>query len=230
MALGNLPSTWQGKKLVWVSDVHLGHIRRSSFARRVVKKIESLEPVLVFVGGDLFDGGRTGAAEIMQPFAELAGRFEVLFVTGNHELFSGHNAFVDVVRAAGMTVLNDECIERDGLQIVGIDWSTSRRPERMQEALQRMKLRADRSAILLVHSPDNFKVAQAAGIQLQLSGHTHRGQLWPFGLITRRVYHGFDYGLKKYRDMWVYTSSGTGTWGPPMRLGSPSEIVEITLA
>ena len=229
VALKNLPSNWKGKKLVWVSDVHLGHIRRQRFARRVVKRIEKLAPELVFIGGDLFDGGRINAEAIMQPFTDLASRHDVLFVTGNHELFSGHAAFVAIVRSKGITVLEEEKVERDGLQIAGVGWPASRSSDRMSAALTKMQLDPERSTILLVHSPDQFETAQEAGIALQISGHTHRGQIWPFSLITRRVYHGFDYGLKKYRDMWAYTSSGTGTWGPPMRLGSPSEIVEITL-
>jgi hypothetical protein len=229
VGLLNLPPNWKGKRFVYISDLHLGHIRRERFAGRVVAAIDQLAPEFVCIGGDLFDGTRINAASLIQPLADLARRREVFFVTGNHELFSVYDTFVGIVTAAGMKVLDNEKVEKDGLQLAGISWPGSRRPDHMIATLAKMKLDPSRPTVLLVHSPDRLDIAAQAGIALQISGHTHRGQLWPFSLVADRVYHGFAYGLKKYKNMMVYTCSGTGTWGPPMRLGSPSEIVEITL-
>lgn len=230
VVLPNLPESWRGRTLVFISDLHLGHIRRERFLRRVTATIEQLAPAVVGIGGDLFDGSRINAASLVRPLEQLARRHQTFFITGNHELFSGYQTFVDIVAATGVSVLDDAKQEIDGLQLAGISWPTSRHPNRMAAALDKMQLDRSRSTVLLVHAPDRLDIALKAGVALQISGHTHRGQLWPFNLIADRVYRGFAYGLHPFEHMMVCTCSGTGTWGPPLRLGSRSEIVEITFA
>lgn len=227
--LPNLPETWRHARIVWISDVHLGHINGHRFARRIVNKINRLEPELVCVGGDLYDGGRVDVEQVTQPFRELQSKHGTVFVTGNHELFTGDTRFADAVNSVGMQVLDDQKIEIEGLQVIGIDWHTSRSRDRLGRTLAQLAIDPSRPSLLLIHSPDRIDIAEQAGISLQVSGHTHHGQMWPFSLITKRVYKDFDYGLKQFKNMQVYTSSGTGTWGPPIRLGTRSEIVCFTL-
>ena len=119
-------------------------------------------------------------------------------------------------------------IDLDGLQIIGVDYRDSRREEQFKAILQKIGIDRYRPSILLKHAPFDLKVADENGISLQLSGHTHQGQVFLFRFITSRIYQGYDYGLRKFGDLLVYTSSGAGTWGPPMRLDTVPEIVAIT--
>lgn len=223
--LPNLPAAWRGRTAVWISDLHLGHINRHRFARRVVRRIKKLSPDILFVGGDLFDGVESDLDSLLAPFASLQVPHGSFFVTGNHEEFTDREAFLRPVRESGMRVLDNESVTVDGVRIIGVGFMASRSADRLAGILRDHSGSSSSPAILLKHSPADFEVAEEMGIDLMISGHTHRGQLFPFAAVTRRVYHGFDYGLNRFKRLQVYTSSGTGTWGPPMRLGTQSEIV-----
>jgi hypothetical protein len=132
------------------------------------------------------------------------------------------------VQRAGIRVLYNEMVDLDGLQIIGVDYRDSTREEQLKAILQKMQVDPHRPSILLKHAPLNLEVAREQGISLQLSGHTHQGQVFLFRFITSWVYRGYDYGLKWFGDLLVYTSSGAGTWGPPMRIDTKPEIVVIT--
>ena len=129
--------------------------------------------------------------------------------------------------AAGVRVLSNEKVEVDGLQIIGVPYSNATQKGHLASALQSIRLDRDRASILLVHAPDHPEVAEAAGVSLQLSGHTHLGQFVPWSWFARRMYRQFVYGLSRIGKMQVFTSSGAGTWGPPLRLGSNPEIVML---
>jgi predicted MPP superfamily phosphohydrolase len=128
-----------------------------------------------------------------------------------------------------MRVLDNEKVEVHGLQLVGVHDRETHRPEIFRGILEKAGLDAGRASVLLAHRPENLSVAEEAGISLQLSGHTHRGQFWPWTLVVRRVHQEFAYGLNRFGKMIVFTSSGAGTWGPPFRLGTRSEVVLIRL-
>jgi predicted MPP superfamily phosphohydrolase len=225
----NLPTLWQGKKVVWISDVHMGQILGPQFLTNVVNKINALTPDMVFIGGDLFDG--TGAPDIralIAPLANIKAPQGTYFITGNHEEFGGSNdTFISAVRAIGIKTLIDQMVVVDGLQLVGVDYMNASQREKFQEILERLSLDTKKPSLLLKHEPRDLDIAEGAGISFQISGHTHRAQMWPFRYITQRLYKGYDYGLKPYGKMQVYTSSGVGTWGPPLRVGTVSEIVFI---
>ena len=226
--LPHLPEQWKGKTAVWVSDTHLGQVRGCGFAQYVASRIESLHPDIVFIGGDLFDGVAVDLDQVIEPFSRISVPYGIYFITGNHEEFLDNTPYLQAVRRVGMKVLYNEKVELDGLQIIGVDYRDSRREGDFRTILQRMGIDPHKPGILLKHAPLNLRVAREQGISLQLSGHTHQGQVFLFRFITSMVYQGYDYGLKWFGDLLVYTSSGAGTWGPPMRLDTNPEIVAIT--
>jgi predicted MPP superfamily phosphohydrolase len=225
--LANLPEAWRGRKAALISDVHLGHVRNGNFLRRMVAKILQEMPDAIFIAGDLYDGTAIDAAQAAEPLNQLTAPHGVYFVAGNHEQFGDDNKYLKAVEAAGVRVLSNEKVEVDGLQIVGVPYRNATREEHLQSALKSVRLDRERASILLVHAPDHPAVAEAAGVSLQLSGHTHLGQFIPWNWFARRIYRQFVYGLSRIGKMQVFTSSGAGTWGPPLRLGSNPEIVML---
>jgi predicted MPP superfamily phosphohydrolase len=223
-----LPEQWKGKTAVWVSDTHLGQVRGYGFAQHLAAKIENLHPDVVFVGGDLYDGLAVDLDRVIEPFSKISTPYGIYFITGNHEEFLDNTPYLQAVRRAGIKVLYNEKVELDGLQIIGVDYMDSRREEHFRTILQKMAIDPRKPSILLKHAPLHLQVAREHRISFQLSGHTHQGQVFLFRFITSMVYQGYDYGLKWFGDLLVYTSSGAGTWGPPMRLDTKPEIVVIT--
>jgi hypothetical protein len=223
--LANLPAAWRGRRAALISDLHLGHVRNGSFLRRVVGKISKEKPDAVFIAGDLYDGTAIDARRAAEPLSELVAPHGVYFVAGNHEQFGDDTKYLRAIAAAGVRVLSNEKVEVDGLQIVGVPYRNGAREGQLALALDAIRLDRDRASILLTHAPDHPEIAEAAGVSLQLSGHTHVGQFIPWSWIARRVYRQFVYGLSRIGKMQVFTSSGAGTWGPPLRLGSNPEIV-----
>jgi uncharacterized protein len=224
--LANLPAAWRGRRAALISDVHLGHVRNGSFLRRMVTKILREEPDAIFIAGDLYDGTAIDAGRAAEPLNRLTAPHGVYFVAGNHEQFGDDSKYLHAIAAAGVRVLSNEKVEVDGLQIIGVPYRNAK-DGRLASVLHGIRLDRDRASILLTHAPDRPDIAEAAGVSLQLSGHTHLGQFIPWSWIARRVYRQFVYGLSRIGKMQVFTSSGAGTWGPPLRLGSNSEIVVL---
>ncbi len=225
--LANLPAAWQGRTAALISDLHLGHIRNGSFLRRIVRKVLKHEPDAIFIAGDLYDGTAIDALQAAKPLQQLAAPQGVYFVAGNHEQFGSDSKYLNAVSAAGVRVLSNEKVEVDGLQILGVPYRDAVHQGRFASVLDAMGLDRDRASILLTHAPDHPEIAEAVGVSLQLSGHTHLGQFVPWSWMARRVYRQFVYGLSRIGNMQVFTSSGAGTWGPPLRLGSNPEIVVL---
>ncbi len=226
--LPNCPSQWKGKTAVWVSDTHLGQVRNDSFARSLSKKILSLQPDILFIGGDLYDGVAVDLYKVIEPFSRISPRFGTYFITGNHEEFGDNTRYLEAIRRAGIRVLYNDKVDLDGLQIIGVDYRESREENRFRRILEEIDIDPRKPSILLKHAPLNLHVAREKGISVILSGHTHRGQVFLFRLITAKVYRGYDYGLKWFGNLLVYTASGAGTWGPPMRIDTKPEIVAFT--
>ena len=248
--LEGLPGQWRGRRIVQISDVHLGHFHRPASMMRLAERINALEPDLVVITGDLFDGMTDGMPEFEAALKQLKARFGVFFVTGNHEIYAGLRRCLDLVSRTDIRVLFNEVVEVDGLYLMGIAYPGIRDQTEIR-GFGDMP-RADsgrRPCILLFHTPTDirhdhtqdrrtatyfrpdtsFALSKELGVSLQLSGHTHQGQIFPFGFLTRWIYSGYDYGLHREGGFSLYTSSGVGTWGPPMRTGTSPEIVAITL-
>ena len=228
LQLPNLPERWKGKTAIWVSDTHLGSVRNYGFAQHIANMVQNLRPDIVFIGGDLYDGEGVDLDRVIEPFSRISVPYGIYFITGNHEEFYNNTPYLQAVRRAGIKVLYNEMIDLDGLQIIGVDYQDSRSKEQIKAILQKMGIDRNKPSILLKHTPLHLQVAKEQGISLQLSGHTHHGQVFLFRFITSQIYQGYDYGLKKFGDLLAYTSSGAGTWGPPMRIDTKPEIVVIT--
>jgi len=233
--LARWPQALDGYRIVQLSDVHIGASLGRDFAQALTQRVEALRADLVVVTGDLVDGRRAHFEAEVAPFAELRGRDGAFFVTGNHDYYSGVAEWCDCVSKLGIHVLRNErrVIERGGAAFVlaGVDDHRSGRlsgtgGEDLERAL------ADRppglATLLLAHDPSTFKRAQGMQVDLQLSGHTHGGQIWPFHYLVRLAVP-FLAGLYRRGDAQLYVSRGTGYWGPAMRLGAPAEITEIVL-
>ena len=223
--LANLPEAWRGRKAALISDLHLGHVRNASFLRRIVAEVLNEKPDAVFIAGDLYDGTAIDAKRAAEPLSQLTAPHGVYFVAGNHEQFGDDSRYLHAVESAGVRVLRNEKVEADGLQIIGVPYRHASRMAHLASVLKGTGLDRGRASILLTHAPDHPQVAEQAGVSLQLSGHTHVGQFIPWSWMARRIYRQFVYGLSRIGNMQVFTSSGVGTWGPPLRLGSNPEIV-----
>lgn len=228
--LPNLPAAWQGKKIVFFADTHLGNVRGAWFIRRTADLVNAQQPELVLIPGDYFDGP---PADYPLLAKEMASRIHapqgIYFTSGNHEEFRESQAYLDALTAAGVKTINNQKLELNGLQIVGTDYFGNNTDAGLAKTLAGMQLDRLKPSIMLKHAPLAVKAAAEAGISLMLSGHTHRGQMWPLGYLTSWIHKGFDYGQHEYNGLTVITTSGVGTWGPPQRVGTQSEIVVLEL-
>jgi hypothetical protein len=225
--LPHLPEAWRGRTAALVTDLHLGPLSGAAFLRRVIARLRVLQPDAVFISGDMFDGPTHDLDSLVAPWREFTSRRGIYYVTGNHDEFAERNLYLDPVRRVGIHVLNNAMVSIDGLQLVGVHDSEAGDAAELRSILSGAGIDRQRASILLAHRPVNLAIAEEEGISLQLSGHTHRGQIWPWNLLVSRIYGRFGYGLSRLEKMQVYTSSGVGTWGPPLRLGTQSEIVLI---
>jgi hypothetical protein len=225
--LPGLPKSWQGRTAAMVSDTHLGHVRGYNFISRIISMLRQLRPDIVFIAGDLFDGTKIEPKHLAAPWKHLATPLGTYYVTGNHEEFSDPSKYLAALDQCGVRVLLDEKAVVDGLQLVGVSYHTLVNADRLRSALRSAAIEPHTASVLLAHAPQNLSVVEQSGISLQLSGHTHGGQVFPFTWFTSRIFKQFTYGLNRLGALTVYTSSGAGTWGPPMRVGTTPEIVLI---
>jgi predicted MPP superfamily phosphohydrolase len=231
----NLPRQWQNKTIVQLSDIHLGRIYKKDFFNKIIAEVNHLNPEIVVITGDLFDGAGDNLAELAGPLNNIKAEQGVYFVTGNHEAYLGLEKAFDILSETSVKILNDELLDINGLQLIGVSYSqfgetaAGRVEADIISKLKKLNFAREKPSILLCHAPVKIRQIAEAGINLQLSGHTHKGQIYPFGLITKLIYKGYDYGLHKIGDYNLYTTAGIGTWGPPMRIGNNPEIVKIIL-
>ncbi|MFB7940799.1 metallophosphoesterase [Streptomyces sp. NPDC056049] len=229
--LAKLPRAAHGYRIAVVSDVHLGPILGRAHSQRIVDAVNATQPDLIAVVGDLVDGTVADLGSAAEPLARLRARHGSFFVTGNHEYFSGADAWVDHVRDLGMRPLRNERLEIPaGFDLAGVDdvagESEGRGPDFGRALGDRDR---SRTAVLLAHQPIVIDDAVAHGVDLQLSGHTHGGQLWP-GNFLAELANPTVAGLERYGDTQLYVSRGAGAWGPPVRVGAPSDITVVQLA
>ncbi|WP_328670289.1 metallophosphoesterase [Streptomyces sp. NBC_00322] len=228
--LARLPRAAHGFRIAVVSDIHLGPILGRGHTQRIVDTINATSPDLVAVVGDLVDGSVADLGPAAEPLARLTSRYGSFFVTGNHEYFSGAEAWVDHVRELGLRPLQNERVEIGGFDLAGVNdvagESEGDGPDFGKALGDRDRSRA---SVLLAHQPVVIHDAVEHGVDLQLSGHTHGGQLWP-GNYLAALANPTVAGLERYGDTQLYVSRGAGAWGPPVRVGAPSDITVVQLA
>ncbi len=236
VALDRLPPEQDGFRIVQLTDVHVGPTIGRAFVEQIVARANALEPDLIAITGDLVDGGVPELASAIEPFGGLRARHGVYFVTGNHEYFSGADAWLNELNRLGIRVLRNERVPignaAGGFDLAGVDDRSSARFGGLAPEAALARALADRDPrrelVLLAHQPRTLLDAEPFDVGLQISGHTHGGQMWPFNFVVQ-LQQPFVAGLHRRGRAQIYVSRGTGYWGPPMRLGAPAEITEIRL-
>ncbi|MBC7620094.1 MAG: metallophosphoesterase [Candidatus Saccharibacteria bacterium] len=239
----NLPATLQGFTVAQISDVHVGPTIKTDYLQRIVDRVNSLGANMVAITGDLVDGSVMELGHHMQPLTQLQSTHGSFFVTGNHEYYSGAHSWIVALRELGIRVLMNEHVviqhskdsqdpEPATVVVAGVaDYSAHLFDKSHRSDAHAAMAHAPEHAVfklLLAHQPRSAAAAEQAGFDLQISGHTHGGQFWPWGYFVR-FQQPFTAGLHKLGTLWVYTSRGTGYWGPPKRFGAPSEITLLRL-
>ncbi len=232
-----LPAALHGFTVAQISDIHIGPTIRQGYLQRIVNRVNALGVDMIAITGDLVDGGVPELQQHVAPVADLRSRHGTFFVTGNHEYYSGAHAWIDELRRLGVTVLmNQHVVLRHAadatMVVAGVaDYSAHHFDESHRSSPSAAIAGAPEHAglrLLLAHQPRSAAAASLAGFDLQLSGHTHGGQFWPWMHLVK-FQQPFTAGLNKLQALWVYTNRGTGYWGPPKRFGVPSEITHLRL-
>jgi len=232
----DLPIALQGFTIAQISDIHVGPTIKRGYLDAIVDAVNGLHADVIAVTGDLVDGSVRELSSHTQPLSRLSARHGAYFVTGNHEYYSGEPAWSAEVTRLGLRVLANEhvVLQHDGAPLVlaGVTDFGSHHFDPAQRSDPAVAIAgaplAPAPRILLAHQPRSAPAAAAAGFDLQLSGHTHGGQFWPWNLFVR-LQQPFTAGLHRLNDLWIYISRGTGYWGPPNRFGVPSEITRVRL-
>jgi hypothetical protein len=233
--LNALPAGFHGFKIAQISDLHIGPTIGRRHVQNVVDVVNGLQPDLVALTGDFADGSVHDLTDEIAPLAGIRAPHGMFFVTGNHEYFWNALEWMAELTKLGARVLSNEheVIRRggDSLIVAGVtDYSTRRMPSVHASNPSKAIAGAPGGAarIVLAHQPASYEMTHAAGFDLQLSGHTHAGQYFPFSLLIR-FFQRYYKGLNRHGNMWIYVNSGTGYWGPPLRAGVPSEVTLLTL-
>jgi predicted MPP superfamily phosphohydrolase len=224
-----------GLRLVQLTDLHIGPILGRDWLASIVASVNALDPDVVVITGDLVDGSVETLREQVAPLADLRAKRGVYFVTGNHEYYSGVDEWIAELTRLGVRVLRNERVAigdgDEAFDLAGVDdWSAGRFGAGHGPSLERALAGRDssRELVLLAHQPKQIIEAAARGVGLQISGHTHGGQIFPWNFLVRLDQPYVD-GLALHNDTYIYVSRGTGYWGPPMRVGAPPEITLLEL-
>lgn len=218
-------------KIAQISDLHLGNIKGEGFLKKVVEKVNEQNPDIVVITGDIIDSDGKKEKEFQPIFRKIKAKNGVYGVLGNHEYYHGAHKNLKFFEESGIAILRNENKEViDGVIIAGVDDLSAKREFNQKEDFLENALKGRKSGytILLSHSPLEVEKASRMGVNLMLSGHCHNGQIWPFKFFSK-MFYPYNYGRYKIKDMDLIVTSGTGTWGPPMRLFKPNEIVVIEL-
>lgn len=227
VCIKDLPEAWKNKKIVHISDIHLGPIWRQKFFNKVVDRVNSLSADAIFITGDLFDGMEADFSWFHQRrFLAPLGTY---YAFGNHDIILGKYKIKKLLNNSNIRILDDELHLEQGLQIIGLSCYYEGKMDVEHKLLKEIKIQLSRPSILLYHEPKDIRAIRNSKIDLQLSGHLHAGQMFPFNLLAKFLYKGFVHGVYKVEDFTLSLTAGVGTWGPPLRLFTRSEIVLLKL-
>ncbi len=223
-------------RAIHLSDIHIGHFRGSKFLKKIVKKTNNAKVDVVFITGDLFDGRIRLSGETLEPLTKL--KAPVFFIEGNHDRYTGVETIKKLLRQKGIRVLENEMVSWNGIQIVGLNhmraddktynMHAAGNHSTIKGTLEILAPDKNKPSILLHHSPDGIQYASKHGVDLYLAGHTHAGQLFPIKYVAKLIF-AYNKGTHHFNGTTLFVSQGTGTFGPPMRVGTNSEIAVITL-
>jgi hypothetical protein len=219
-----------------LSDIHIGHFRGQNFLQKIVDQTNRHRPDVVFMTGDLFDGRINLNESNLQPLKDL--KVPLFFVEGNHDIYTGAKVIKTLLRKIGSIVLENDIVLWNGIQIVGLNHMraddvrmnihASMNAPTIKNILRKLPIQKDKPSILLHHSPDGIEYASEQGIDLYLSGHTHAGQLFPINYLSEWLFT-YNKGMHNFNGTTLYVSEGAGTFGPPMRIATKSEVTLVKL-
>ncbi len=227
VSLENLPPEWEGKKAILFSDSHYGLINHAKAAKRLASLLNSENPDMVFIAGDLFDGPHVDTEPLIKLWKEMSLKYPVFYAPGNHEEYGDYQTFIKDIKAGGFIVLEDDVVDHEGVSIVGFKYRSKNGEQEIETLIKSMNLQKSSPIIVINHSPIFQKTLEENGVNLMFSGHTHRGQFWPLRYITKAIYGKYHYGFNNYKNLQTITTSGVGTAGPPFRLLNTPEIIEV---
>lgn len=236
ITLARLPAALDGFTIVQLTDIHVGYTVSRSFVEGIVERVSELKPDLIAITGDLVDGGVSELGRLVAPLGDLRAPHGVYFVTGNHEYYAGADPWVRELSRLGINVLRNERVSigqgESSFDLAGVDDLQGSRFGAGQGADLARALagrNTERELVLLAHQPRQVLETAGYGVGLQISGHTHGGQIWPWHFLAQTQQRGLLAGLSQHGETQLYISRGTGYWGPPMRIGAPAEISKIVL-
>lgn len=229
--IDNLPESWHGKRALFLSDTHYGNLHTKNSAKRLSKLINRIEPEIVFISGDFFDGPMKDFDVFTKEFSDLKIPKGIYFVNGNHEDYAGKEKTNKSLIQNGFNVIDEQIVVLDGLQVVGIPYTTSSESEADNESTKNVfnmnQFDPSLPSVVLKHVPIGIESLLKFRPDFVFFGHTHQGQMWPFSVLVKKIYKEHYYGLIQKDSTKFYTTSGVGGWGPPQRIGTKSEVLEV---
>lgn len=230
--INNLPSEWVGRTAVFMADTHYGNIHTKKQSIADTKLVNSINPDFLFISGDFFDGPKKDLMQFTEAYKNVHPRLGKYVVSGNHEAYAGLEQSEQALTDAGFVLLDSQSLNVEGVQLIGIPYTTSSKTDldtmTTSYAFDAKTYNKDLPSIVLKHVPISTEIISNAGASFAFFGHTHRGQMWPFSLLVKKIYGQHYYGFTKTGQTDFYTTSGVGGWGPPQRIGTNSEVLLIT--
>lgn len=230
--INNLPSEWVGRTAVFMSDTHYGNIHTKKQSIADAKLVNSINPDILFVSGDFFDGPKKDLLQFGQAYKAVNPKLGKYVISGNHETYAGLVQAEQSLSSAGFTLLDSQNINVNGVQLIGIPYTTNAKTDldslTTAYAFDSKTYNKGVPSIVLKHVPVSTDVISNAGASFAFFGHTHNGQMWPFSILVKKIYGQHYYGFSKTDQTEFYTTSGVGSWGPPQRIGTNSEVLLVT--
>ncbi len=227
--LEKLAKDWENKKIVLISDVHLGFIRKDIFLKNIIDKIEKEKPDVVFIAGDLINGEAFPYKKWLEEFSVLKPEYGILYVEGNHEKYSQEYEKFKSQIPDFINNITDKKVYINNTQIIGLDYKENQTKEQTNNRLTSLSYNKKETSIILMHDPKDTTFLSDQKVSLVLSGHTHAGQFFPFNLVVNDIYKKYTHGQSYTDQTTSYTSSGIGTSIIPIRIGTRPEIVVLTI-
>lgn len=227
VSIPNLPESWEGKRAILFSDTHYGLVNNKKAGVKLFERIKKENPDMIFIAGDLFDGPEIDTTYLVSLWSEMSLTYPVFYAPGNHEEYGDYAKFIKDIKDSGINVLEDEVLAYEGVNILGLKYRGKKQEDEVEKIIENITISKDLPTIVINHPPTFMKTLDSNGFDLMLSGHTHRGQLWPGRYLTRAIYGKYHYGYQTFGNLQTITTSGIGTSGPPLRLFNTPEIVEI---
>lgn len=225
ISIPNLPAELEGKRALLFSDTHYGLVNNKKAGARLFERIKKEDPDMIFIAGDLFDGPEIDATYLVSLWSEMSLMYPVFYAPGNHEEYGDYAKFIKDIKDSGINVLEDEVLVYEGINILGLKYRGKNSEYEVEKIIENMTISKDLPTIVINHAPTFMKTLDSNGFDLMLSGHTHRGQLWPGRYLTKAIYGKYHYGYQTFGNLQTITTSGIGTSGPPLRFLNTPEIV-----